>query len=100
MGIHDFSKAPRSLTEARADRTESAADWTARDVLVRLLRQIDSGEFNPEELVVIMRQPVPLEERLHANDEQEKETIYTCSTPNTMTLLGMLEHAKWLIVSE
>lgn len=43
--MDDFADAPPTITELRACRSESAKDWTPRDALVALLRDIDAGKF-------------------------------------------------------
>lgn len=43
---NDYSKEPTSLTEGRALKNNSTADWTPRDVLVHMLRGIDNGKFD------------------------------------------------------
>jgi hypothetical protein len=48
----DFSNAPVSITEARAARSEDGSLWTARDVLVSLLRDIDGGKISVDALFV------------------------------------------------
>jgi hypothetical protein len=49
----NFRDAPVSLTEARSARDQSAAPLTPRDVLVKALRQLDSGEISPDTLIVV-----------------------------------------------
>lgn len=41
----DFSNHPMSLAEVKAEREYSSRAWTARDVLIAMLRDIDSGEL-------------------------------------------------------
>lgn len=48
----DFSKYPVSLTETRGARDGRTDTWTPRDVLVRLLRDIDSGNASPDHVFV------------------------------------------------
>ncbi len=50
----DYKDHPPSVTELRSEKTNDAADWTPRDVLITALRDIDSGEQEPTCLVVIM----------------------------------------------
>ena len=50
----DYSNHPPSITEARADRAEDGTLWKPRDVLIALLRRIDSGE-DVDALVVCWR---------------------------------------------
>jgi hypothetical protein len=54
---HDFADAPRTLGEVRADKTRKAHDWSPRDMLVQLLREIDSGTVATEHMVIVMRVP-------------------------------------------
>lgn len=53
----DFTNHPKSLTEIKADRTDSACDNTPRDVLIAMLRSIDNGEIKPTALVVAYIEP-------------------------------------------
>lgn len=76
----DFSMHPPTLGEARADKTENAADWAPRDVLVRLLRAIDSGELKPDAIVVCYRGLVGGEEM----------TGWTSASPSALMSLGIL----------
>lgn len=52
---HNFSTYPKSLSAVRADRSDAAGDWTPKDVLIDLLRQIDKGEINPDAMIVVFR---------------------------------------------
>jgi len=47
-----FANAPVSLNEIRAERSENSADWTPRDMLIALLRDIDNGTRNVTDAVV------------------------------------------------
>lgn len=49
----DFSEMPMSVGEVRSGRSNLARDWTAREALVSMLRDIDSGKMSPEELLII-----------------------------------------------
>lgn len=48
-----FANAPQAIDEIRANKSHSAADISPRSTLIGLLRQIDSGEIEPETLVVV-----------------------------------------------
>ena len=50
----DYKNHPPSISELRSEKTNDAADWTPRDVLIAALRDIDSGKQEPSCLVVIM----------------------------------------------
>lgn len=49
----NFADYPKSLAEIRSDRSQNSADWTPRDALIDLLRDIDSGKFNPKSLMIV-----------------------------------------------
>jgi hypothetical protein len=46
---------PKSLAEHRAERSGAGADWTPRDALVSLLREIDAGTIIADDLVIAWR---------------------------------------------
>jgi hypothetical protein len=53
--MDDFSNAPVSITEARSERTRDQADWTPRDALISLLRDIDGGKVDVDTLFMAYR---------------------------------------------
>lgn len=53
----NFADHPLSIAEIRADKSQNATDWTPRDVLIELLRDIDSGAIAPDALIVAMSIP-------------------------------------------
>lgn len=82
--LDDFTNAPVSISEARRGRSQDDKDWTPRDVLVSILRSIDSGECKPEHLVVFLR-------------ERENDGFavkFRKSTNDFHTCMGMIEDAK------
>jgi hypothetical protein len=52
--MDNFAAHPRSIGELRSDRTESSHDWTPRDALISLLREIDEG-LSVDALVISFR---------------------------------------------
>jgi len=48
----DFADAPVSLGERRALGGDDCDQWTPREMLVHLLREIDSGHFKPDGLML------------------------------------------------
>ena len=40
----NFKGFPRTIGELRSDKSDNGRDWTPRDALISLLREIDSGE--------------------------------------------------------
>ncbi len=82
-----FADAPVSIAELRASK-EGAAQWTPRDVLVSMLRDIDSGKEAPFELIVVYRE---------ASDNGGSSTYYVTSTKDLQSALGLLEYGKFLL---
>jgi hypothetical protein len=50
---HSFADYPESVTEAMAEKRRDCAAWTPRDVLISVLRGIDSGAIPATDLVVV-----------------------------------------------
>lgn len=78
----DFSKFPPSISEIRSGKTGLAADASPRDVLVSLLRDIDSGILKPEVLVVCFAIPL--------NNKGGYGTQYRTASPSVLTTVGLL----------
>ena len=57
MSDEDFSHHPPTVGELRVEKTERAKDWAPRDVLVQLLRDIDSGKIEVQSLVIVGETP-------------------------------------------
>ena len=51
--MDSYADVPVSIAEARSDRTAKSNDWTPRDALISMLRQIDRKEIAPDQLVII-----------------------------------------------
>lgn len=82
----DYSKHPVSISEIKSDRTNQAKDWTVRDMLIFMLRNIDNGgEFSKADRAVIA---------LGFVDEQETGIIGTrmiqAGVKNRFESLGLL----------
>jgi hypothetical protein len=48
----NFSNYPRSINEVRSDKSGEAADWSPRECLIAMLREIDEGNIAPEYVVI------------------------------------------------
>jgi hypothetical protein len=83
----DFANHPKSITEIKSDRSNSAKDWTPRDVLIDVLRAIDAKEIDIEALVVVMR----------PRSEGSVHAKYRLSSPDYHTSLGMMVDALTLM---
>lgn len=53
----DFSSHPPTMGELRAEKTGVARSWSPRDVLISLLRDIDSGAIEVQSLVIVGETP-------------------------------------------
>lgn len=89
----DFSKTPISIGEARAKRSTVASDWTPRDALVDLLRQIDSAEIDVDLVVIAYRS---------RKEDGGFRNHYSAAAPTEMPheAVGALEFAKALIMGD
>jgi hypothetical protein len=76
-----FAEHPVSINEVKSERSGDSADWTPRDVLVKVLRMIDSGEISPDVLVVAYGQHV----------EGKRTGHFWQSTPDGMLSLGLMQ---------
>lgn len=80
----NYANQPLSIAELRSDKTESARDWKPRDALISVLREIDSGEIDPEVLVIAMK----------CTDAKGKERFnYRVSSPDPFLTFGLLSYA-------
>ena len=79
----DFSNYPPSIGEVRSDRSRNAADWCPRDALIECLRSIDSGDINPDAIIIVRREKV---------EPGSTITVYSAAAPDIHTSIGMLEY--------
>lgn len=49
----NYANYPLSLADVRSDRSRNSMDWTPRDALIDLLRDIDSGKFDPKSMLIV-----------------------------------------------
>jgi len=85
----DFSNHPRSITEIRAEINNSAGMWTPRDVLIAVLRDLDSGAIKPDVLIVGYAGP-PEEEPGAEVDGACWSTNYHHASPDPLLTAGLL----------
>lgn len=80
----DYAQHPTSVTEAKADKSSDAADWKPRDALIKLLREIDSGQTNVDVVVVAYR---------FVNDDGSLSAGYLNASPEEDVALGVVARA-------
>lgn len=83
----DFSNAPVSIAELRANKHEAAREWSARDALISVLRDIDSGKLVPPDTMVICMS-------WRDSGDGMPRTTYTCSGDNAISMFGTVEMVK------
>lgn len=88
--MNDFKGYPKTLGEVRSDMTSDSKDWSPRECLISLLREIDEGTLSPDQVIVIT----------HYDETEETEdwtrVTFSGKLP-TLTRLGMVEMAKVII---
>lgn len=80
---------PVSLTAERAKRTNNAADWTPRDVIIEILEMIDKDEIKPEGLIVCFYEK--------ATPQGITDVRYSNACPNIIMATGLLHRAIHLL---
>lgn len=85
--MENFANAPPSITEIRSDKSGKSSDWTPRDALVAMLRDIDKGELDPEQILIVYATKVG--DNLYKTHSRcaGKFTTYEC--------MGLLHDAVW-----
>ncbi len=81
-----FANYPRSISEVRSKRSGNAADWSPRDMLISVLRDIDSGILKPESMVIVFRDQCKVGSR----------TDFYAACEDFIVMTGLLESAKLL----
>lgn len=55
MSVDDFSNFPQTLGQIRASKAKNGALWTPKEALLDALGQIDRGEIDPSDLIIVAR---------------------------------------------
>ena len=87
LDLDSYADYPRSVNELRCARSGSAADWTPREILIQLLRDIDSGRVQPDALVTVYRE----------SRDGSSRTEFLSSCADATVMVGLLEMAKLLM---
>lgn len=87
--MSDYSDHPISLSEARAHREHDSRLWTARDALISMLRDIDSGEINPDALVAVCRTK---------DEDGSYRTTFVNATPDVHVAMGLLSRGQFRLM--
>lgn len=89
---YDYRAHPESIGERKAQTTGNAIHWTPRDVLISLLREIDSGEIHPTAMVVCVEETNP-------EDKNQVRAFFKAACPNLHVSIGLVEMVKHYLIS-
>jgi hypothetical protein len=81
-----FADYPLTIGEAKSDKTRDGADWTPRDALISVLRDIDDGKVDLTGVVICMH-------------FREGGCSFAQATPSLIHSLGIIERAKHIILT-
>lgn len=81
-----YGDAPISIGEHRANVSMNAADWSPREVILSVLRDMDNGIVEADAIVVVYRKMA---------SKGIGDSAYVASSPDLQTTLGLLETAKF-----
>lgn len=84
----DFSNYPKSITEIKGDKTGDASDWTPRDAIIDVLREIDRDKLTVDCAVICYRVRKP---------DGHTSTRFRNASPDIHTAFGILKLTENLI---
>lgn len=82
----DYSDHPLSITEIKSDKTNRGSDWTPRDALIALLRDIDSGKRDVQGIFIAAR--------VAGAGEGACRPFFSACARDPIDAMGMIELAK------
>jgi len=81
----DFSNHPNTIGELQRERENSCDVGKPRDILIEMLRDIDSGKANPSAMVICYREEI----------EGEKYSRFLSACPDLLVALGLLARISY-----
>jgi hypothetical protein len=82
----DFKDYPPTIGELRSDKSHAAKDWSPRDALVSLLREIDGGSIKPTAIFICGVEASP--------EGDSWRPFYRNASASPAESLGVIELAK------
>jgi hypothetical protein len=76
----DFSNHPKTIGELQRERDQSCDAGKPRDILIEMLRDIDSGKANPTAMVICYREDI----------DGEQWTRFLSACPDALIAQGLL----------
>jgi hypothetical protein len=79
--MSDFSDYPPSVGEIKSGRSGKSADWTPREALLHVLREIDAGKLQPDVMVIAWS----------SKQDNKRTASYRQSASDSLLSLGLLQ---------
>lgn len=85
-----FAAHPPTIGELRSDRTGEASDWSARDALICVLRELDAGRIKPDTLLIGWSERLP---------SGKRETTWRAVSPDPLLTAGLAQRLAAHVVA-
>lgn len=82
----DFKEHPKSIAEIKSSKTNRGSDWTPRDALIALLRDIDAGQIALEAVFICAK--------VKGSEPGFSRPFYSVAAADPADALGTIEMAK------
>lgn len=83
----DFKDTPQSIGEIRSDKSRDGSQWTPRECLIAMLREIDNG-LQVETLVIC----------IEYKDDIDSRFRYSQSTKSGLKSVGLIAHCSAMMI--
>jgi hypothetical protein len=93
--LDSFADYPKTVGEHRSDKTDEASDWTPRDALIAMLRDIDTGVVAPDNLIIVWSAT-----HGHTSSSGAAAGFLTANQDGIIAMVGDMERAKHSILAE
>lgn len=93
-----FAEHPKSVAEIRSDKSNKTQDWTPRDLLISILRDIDAGKIKPTEMAVVWSEAHYDAAGKPAETENSECGAIRAAGIRTDTIAGMIQVALWRFI--
>jgi hypothetical protein len=99
VGLAEMSlaDAPMTVGEVRAQRDDNSRSWTPRDALVAMLRDIDKGEIEVEDIIICWRGHETASKAMAGYDAEamlDRARFYMAGKMRSTVMAGLLEKVK------
>lgn len=83
-----FADYPETIGERRSYQASDGSQWSPRDALLSLLRDIDRGDVDPDALIVA-----------YSEKEGDRLSLYfRAACPDGITAVGLIERVKLKVI--